>query len=124
MRCLQTQPLPRCGGQARVVPKRLTCAHCGLARETDSRTCTTGHAFDPWFDEPLWLRADVAGEVLWAYNERHLGLLRDFVAATHRPPTATPNHMRSVANRLPKWIGLAANREAILRAIAKLEASL
>jgi hypothetical protein len=112
---------PRCGGCARVVHRRVTCAACGLARETDRRHLTTGHAFDPWFDLPLWLRADVKGEVLWAYNARHLALLRDFVAATHRRDDATRNHMRSVANRLPKWIGLAANRAAILRAITRLE---
>jgi hypothetical protein len=104
--------------------RRLTCLGCGHVRETTQRHYATGGPIDPWFGVPLWLQADVKGEVLWAYNAEHLAWLWDFVAATHRRDDATRNHMRSVANRLPKWIGLAKHRQPILAAIAELEATL
>ncbi|WP_409496634.1 hypothetical protein [Amycolatopsis sp. cmx-11-12] len=40
---------------------------------------------DPFFREPLWLRADCCGgNTLWAFHERHLDLIERFVAAKLR----------------------------------------
>lgn len=126
---------PGCDGCARVAaedepwtdlfgPRRLTCTACGAVRQRARGRYVTGAPVDPWFEEPLWLQAEVRGQVLWAYNEAHLDLLRRFVAASHRRDDDTHNHLRSVANRLPKWIGLAANRDGILRAIDRLQQDL
>lgn len=120
---------PSCDACARVAlvgeDRRLTCLACGHARErVKPKRSVTGAPIDPWFELPLWLRAEVKGEALWAYNAEHLALLRDFVAATHRTDEGTRNHMRSLANRLPKWMGLASNRAVLLRAIDRLAATL
>jgi hypothetical protein len=70
---------PRCSSRAvvlPVVPHRLTCPSCGLARETSGTTSVWGEPVDPWFRAPLWLRADFDGHTVWAFNHRHLEALR------------------------------------------------
>jgi hypothetical protein len=131
---------PRCGACAHIVPvdaaapwpergdwrrdRRLTCAECTLVRTWpapgDTRTARTGTDVDPWFHLPLWLRTDACGHVLWAYNERHLDLLRGFVAARHRTRDATPTRIHSVASRLPGWLKDAKHRDDLLRALDRL----
>ena len=129
---------PRCGGTARIVPvdagawpergdwrrdRRLTCAGCALVRKWPGpdgvRTALTGTDVDPWFRLPLRLRAPACGHTVWAYNERHLELLRRFVAARHRAREATPTRIHSVASRLPEWFKLAGNRTELLRALTR-----
>lgn len=78
-----------------------------------------GDAYDPHFGFDLWLQTRCAGEVLWAYNAEHLAFVRDFVAAPIRE--RVPNANSSLASRLPAWIKLARNREAVLRAVVRLE---
>ena len=130
---------PRCGACARIVPeddgpwpahgdwrrdRRLTCASCVLVRTWPGadgvRTARTGTDVDPWFHLPLRLRTSACGHTVWAYNRRHLELLRSFVAARHRTRDATPTRIHSVASRLPEWFKLASNRDELLRAIARL----
>jgi hypothetical protein len=106
--------------------RRLTCVECTLVRTWPApgatRTSRTGTDSDPWFRLPLWLRADACGHVLWAYNERHLDLLRSFVAARHRTRDATPTRIHSVASRLPGWIKEANHRDELLRVLDRLAA--
>ena len=130
---------PRCGGCARIVPtddapwpergdwrrdRRLTCAGCALVRTWPGadgvRAACTGTDVDPWFRLPLRLRGSACGHTAWAYNERHLELLRSFVAATHRTRGATPTRIHSVASRLPGWFKAAGNRDELLRALARM----
>ena len=107
---------PQCEGRAQVRgdglgPRRLTCLHCGLARESGPHT-VWGEPVDPWFRLPLWLQAPCVGHVVWAFNERHLGELRAYVAAQHREHgTGTT---RSTFARLPAWLTSAKNREQVL----------
>ena len=82
------------------------------------RTARTGTDVDPWFHLPLRLRARACGHTVWAYNERHLDLLRRFVAAGHRTRDATPTRIHSVASRLPAWFKDAGNRDELLRVLA------
>lgn len=124
---------PRCEACARVLPRepgvaayaaprRMVCPACGLAREWSGREVLLGAACDPYFREPLWLTAACCGETLWAYNERHLRLIEQFVAAQLREsgPGLPGWTNRSIANRLPRWIKDGKNREEILKAIARL----
>jgi hypothetical protein len=130
---------PRCGGCARIVPRdpapwpplgdwhrdrRLTCAGCALVREWPGadgvRTARTGTDVDPWFQLPLRLRTSACGHSVWAYNERHLDLLRRFVAATHRTRRPTPGRIHSLTSRLPGWFKVAGNREELLKALSRM----
>jgi hypothetical protein len=73
---------------------------------------------DPWFEQPLWLQAPFRGEVLWAFNLRHLDELRAYVAAQHREHgTGTT---RSTFARLPAWMTSAKNRAGVLAALDEL----
>ncbi len=82
---------------------------------------------DPYFYQPLWLSTTCCGELLWAYNERHLYFIERFVGATlrehrRRPESGWSNN--SLANRLPGWLKAAGHRDEVLKACAKLRAKL
>ena len=76
--------------------------------------------FDPHFGYGLWLQTRCAGNVLWAYNHQHLEFIRAYVASSLRE--RTPNTNSSLASRLPKWLKSAKNRQAVERAVKRLEA--
>jgi hypothetical protein len=76
---------------------------------------------EPSFGVPLWLTTRCAGEVLWAYNGRHLGFLRDYVTASLREKSIVTG---SAAQRLPRWLTAARHREAVTRGLARLFAKL
>jgi hypothetical protein len=73
---------------------------------------------DPYFGFRLWLQTRCAGEVLWAYNAKHLVFLHDYVIASLRE--RRPNANASLVSRLPKWLKRAQNRDAVLRAARRL----
>jgi hypothetical protein len=120
-------------------PRKLTCLSCGLTkiwkgkgmigvqmsphkRQIPQRFLVIGGNFDWYFQEPLWLQTECCGETLWAYNEKHLEFIENYVAAKLR--ARIPNQNRSLASRLPKWIKSAKNRDEILKAIGKLKEKL
>jgi hypothetical protein len=140
---------PRCSKRALVRrssetrPARLACVSCGASRSwvsatrgvlTSSRASqwprgqyAVGDAADPYFHLPLWLKISCGNEMLWAYNERHLSFLDEYVRAENRRRTPTvPGGPRNalLESRLPRWMKLARNRQAVLTAIAKLRTSL
>jgi hypothetical protein len=105
---------------------RLTCLSCGHNefRPLRSKWNSTifGAPVDPYFHLPLWLQIDCGGEILWAYNRRHLAYLKLFTNAKLRD--SGPSGRRNLSNKLPKWMGLAKNRTRILRAIHRLDKKL
>ncbi|UMP03150.1 TFIIB-type zinc ribbon-containing protein [Amycolatopsis sp. EV170708-02-1] len=117
---------PRCSGRASVTRERLTCASCALVRvppEPDYRAWN--RPVDPYFREPLWLRADCCGgNTLWAFHERHLDLLERFVAAKLRERGLGDRPGMTLVARLPAWMTAAKHRDEVLRTIAKLRATL
>lgn len=71
-----------------------------------------------------FLKIAVVNEQLWAVNAAHLAHLKALVAADfrrHDECKCCRPCRRSVSDYAPKWLVLASNREAILKAIAKLE---
>lgn len=108
-------------------PRRLVCRTCGHVRNwpddaADTTTCWGGQA-DPYFRQPLWLRADCCGgQTLWAFNQRHLDILEGYVGARLRE-RGTYSGMTLLA-KLPAWLKSAKHRTEILRTIARLRASL
>lgn len=74
---------------------------------------------DPIFHLPLWLQENVRGNLLWAYNRSHLHDVKEYVGAKLRERRTT--RYTTMVEKLPTFIKEAKNREAILKAIEKME---
>ncbi|KUL44115.1 hypothetical protein [Streptomyces regalis] len=98
--------------------RRLVCRSCGLTRNSSG---AGGRCANP----VLWLQTETRHGVVWAYNLEHLDLLRRFVAASlrERPPWYEHGRKMTYVARLPAWIKRAKNRDEVLRAIARIRAS-
>jgi len=103
--------------------QRLICPHCGRTKTNVYWNIIGPHSAT--LNLSLFLQADCCGEKLWAFNPEHLRFLRDYVAAEHRVHVRDHNGWsnRSLANRLPKWMTSAKNRDDVVRAIDRLAAS-
>lgn len=77
---------------------------------------------DPFFGYPLLLQVTVAGQNLWAYNERHLTHLQTYIGAEIRERSI--HGKWSMVARLPTWMKLAKNRPKVLGGLKKLETKL
>ncbi|MCQ8775037.1 hypothetical protein [Streptomyces telluris] len=122
----------RNNASSRDVPRRLVCRYCGLSRQRKKDDpiafCWSGaqDMLDPYFHEPLWLQKNTRHGRLWAYNPEHLDLLRQYVQATLREhdPWYEPWRKMGLFGRLPAWIKQAKNRDAVLRGLDRMRASL
>lgn len=80
------------------------------------------------FGLEVWLQAPCCGEVLWAYNEPHLRFLETYVGAELRERWPDTNEgwqdIGGLGRRLPRWMLLAKNREAVLRGLTGLREQL
>lgn len=103
-------------------PRRLVCANCAHFDVWKGTQITVGSNVDWYFRLPLWLEIECCGERLWAYNEKYLELLENYVVAKLRE--RTKEGRSSFLSKLPKWIKSAKNRDEILRAIEKLKGKL
>jgi len=103
-------------------PRRLVCLSCLYRAAWKGNQIAVGGNIDWYFRLPLWLEISCCGERLWAYNQKHLELLENYVAAKLRERTAKGRS--SFLSKLPKWIKSAKNRDEILRAIGKLKEKL
>lgn len=74
---------------------------------------------DPYFGYPLWLQSECCGEILWAYNPRHLQTLKSYIGARLRD--GRNRHKWAMTGRLPQWIKSAKNRGSILKCLERLE---
>jgi hypothetical protein len=120
------------GGDQLDKPIRLTCTHCGYAKDA----VLAGGALRSWafrqdgrdglFGEPLWLVEECCGgKLLWAYNEPHLDYLERFIASKNRDRDfPSPPGRRGLSYKLPKWMQAAGNRDELLRAISRLRSRL
>ena len=75
------------------------------------------------FDLSLWLQKPCCGEVLWAYNARHLTFLAEYVGAklrNQRSDLSLPQSNSALESRLPRWMLSAKNRPAVLRGVKSL----
>jgi hypothetical protein len=82
---------------------------------------------DPVFGLPLWLATPCCGEVLWAFNARHLEALEAYGLARLRERRRDADHGWSNAtftSRLPKWIKSAKNRDEVEKALRHLKGRL
>ena len=112
---------------------RLTCAGCGLVRDTGhSGTGTWStlrvYASGNWMFgvERLWLETDCCGgKRLWALNEEHLAYLEAFVRERQRTRAfpSSPGD-RQLGDYLPAWMKSRKHRDEVLKAIDRLKRTL
>lgn len=140
---------PNCSKQAIVKPGnfsfthigqsdvKVVCPNCGynkdLSEKPDSilysskdkliagRHYVIGGAIDPFFYLPLWLKTDVEGHTLWAYNLKHLDFLRGHIEAKLRERNGQELFNKSLGSRLPQWMTAKKNREILLKKINELQ---
>lgn len=108
---------------------RVVCTQCGFNQQLGivpmrSKHLIFGVPLDPFFHLPVWLQADFEGNTLWAYNEAHLDFLAQHVGAKLRERNGAKHQLRSIGARLPRWMTAADRREAVLKALEKLRATL
>lgn len=135
---------PECQAKARVSNQgkdgtRFICLHCGRAKvlaadykghwftsstsKLEPGAVVIGSCVDPYFHLPLWLQLPCGNHVVWAYNEKHLEFLREYIQSQNRThPQVKPGASRNrlLESRLPKWMKSAKNRERILAVVDKL----
>jgi len=118
---------------------RITCCHCAYTRIASRQSQKMqpmpwwkngwwgevrkySGAIDPLFGLPLWLQVPCCGEVLWAYNAAHLDFLAQYIQATLRERQGRMGNHHAIAVRLPRWLKLAKNRDALFQGIQRLKA--
>lgn len=104
----------------------ISCVACGATRIYRARNEERSRSYneselgaDPIFHLPLWLQGDIKGNVLWAYNRLHLREIKEYVKAKLRERQTTTH--TTMVERLPTFITEAKNREAVLKAIDRME---
>lgn len=128
---------PKCASMAKVIPfdvksedlrdklfapRKLICLSCVHRATYNGKGVGMGGSVDWYFKLPLWLQISCCGEILWAYNLRHLEFIEKYVAAKLRE--RKPHSNKSMASRLPNWIKSAKNRDEVLKGIGKLREKL
>jgi hypothetical protein len=128
---------PKCGGMAKVIsvpigsekinsqlfaPRQFICLNCVHRDIWKGNQISLGGNFDWYFRFPLWLEISCCGKSLWAYNEKHLEFLENYIKAKLRE--RIPNTNKSLVSRLPTWLKSAKNRNEILKAITRLRTKL
>ncbi|MBK6821830.1 MAG: hypothetical protein IPG87_02125 [Saprospiraceae bacterium] len=69
---------------------------------------------------PLWYSGSVKGELIWAYNQKHLLEIENYVRATLRERT-TDRFKMTMVEKLPDFIKSAKNREEVLKTLEKMQ---
>src|SRR5579862_9869195 len=97
------------------------CEHCAKTWQFHPG----GYALNdsrPYLCVPLWLQTRCKNHVLWAFNEKHLQFLEDYISQTLRKRPL--NFNGSLQSRLPRWILSAKNRTAVASGVRRLRAKL
>lgn len=103
-------------------PRKLVCSKCLHRDAWNKNTIGFGSSVDWYFRLPLWLRIPCCGELLWAYNSKHLEIVEKYVSAKLRE--RTQKGRSSFLSKLPQWIKSAKNRSAVLKGVKKLKEKL
>jgi len=104
----------------------ITCKYCkttNKVKENWESYIAKYHDFgiiDPAFGLPLWFQGTVKGDIIWAFNLRHLTEIKNYVQSTLRERT-TDRFKMTMVEKLPDFIKLAKNREEILKAVERME---
>lgn len=100
------------------------CIHCKTTRKYKPRNdeykirYKSAKIGDPVFNLPLWFKSQVKGNILWAYNRKHILEIHDYVSSTLRERQTL--EYTTMVERLPSFITAAKNRAAVLKALDKM----
>lgn len=124
---------PKCQSLGKVVPvslqssktnsllfaeRRFICSRCVYRTNYTGGRISIGDNRDWYFRFPLWLQIPCCGQILWAYNLKHLQQLENYVSAKLRERTTKGRN--SFLSKLPRWLKLAKNRQKILKCLKKM----
>ncbi len=98
--------------------RRLLCESCGLSKEVASRDAE---------NYELWYATSFRGQRIWARNKQHLSFLISWFSGEIREADVRfagfekPHfETRVMVESFPKWMGLAKNRQGVLKCLAKM----
>lgn len=134
---------PQCGEKALVKKSnkadsaaRFSCLQCGYVKEWEgnlgiqasgnlrlkNNAVHMGGSSDPYFGFSLWYQTPCCGDVLWAYNRRHLKFYETFIGDKLRERAQNEHGWsnQSLQSRLPHWMLAGKNRDEILKKIRQL----
>jgi hypothetical protein len=128
-------PCPTCGSRLKAKQKAkankrrpltivVNCTGCKqsanikLHWQKDQEQLYGNNPIDPFFGFALWLQIECCNNILWVYNEQHLAILKFYVTSKDS------RSQWSMISRLPKWILVTKNRDAILKCLDRMERKL
>jgi hypothetical protein len=105
---------------------KVPCPECGSARSYKP-VCEAyrlmydpkGAAYDPVFNLPLWLQAEIKDDLFWAYNRPHMNDIKDYVKSKLRERPSP--HFTTMVEKLPHFIKDSKNRDLLIKIIERLE---
>lgn len=115
-------------GERKSIPKyvNITCKAC----HTVNKVCENWESYilkyhetgiiDPVFGLFLWYMDSVRDQIIWAYNQRHLLEIENYVRATLRERT-TDRFKMTMVEKLPDFIKSAKNRDEVLKALERMK---
>lgn len=98
-------------GEIRVRCPECNCAHMATIRNSRQVLSKSNKPVDTIFKLPLYFQIPCSGNVLYAYNPKHIAEIEAFVLKSHN---------RGHCQWLPKWIFQAKNREEVLAGLKVL----
>jgi len=112
-----------CGFNKKLTEKPTSVLYSASNEKTiEGRHLMIGVPIDPFFHLQLWIRENVNGNLLWAYNYEHLEFIRTFINSKLRERNGQEFSNKSLGSRLPKWMTSKSNRETVLKTIEKIRA--
>ncbi len=122
---------PSCGKRAIAIAdyglkkSRLSCPNCSYHKELITQVESSGMmgnlimAANQYFDAELWLQHPFKNDIFFAYNDKHLYYLENYISAKLREHKDRSHF--TLLERLPKFYHEGKNRKALLKIIERLK---
>lgn len=105
---------------------KIKCENCGETHAHAPRYELEEHITygrydlrDPFFELDLWLAGQIKNHNFWAYNYKHLQMIKDYVQASHRIRANVD--YQTMVEKLPIWVKSKKNRAEMISLIDDLE---
>ncbi|MFD9127636.1 hypothetical protein [Kitasatospora sp. NPDC059571] len=113
---------PRWPDTVRALALRCPCGTLGSHPVAVYPSWWRNQGTDPVSGLPLWLRADLRGQVVWALDAEHLAYLEGILGG--EPGFRPGSRYGTLGSRLPAWIKQARSRDDVLQRLRRLRALL
>ncbi len=122
---------PSCGKRAIAIAdytlkkSRLSCPNCSYHKELATQIESFGTmgnlimAANQYFGAELWLQHPFKNDIFFAYNDKHLYYLENYISAKLREHKDRSHF--TLLERLPKFYHEGKNRQALLKIIERLK---